>query len=130
LKGEVIMPKARKIKEETNMDDKQISMEEEIIDRFILRKDSDASGENDYYSFPVMMRLDINHIARLDHLAKIWRIKRSSLARQMLEEMIHLVMDRYYRDKTPEEYKMIQREAYDDILKKIETIKKKKKKKE
>ena len=120
------MPKAKKIKEDINVDDKQKSIEEEIIDRFILNKDSDAFGDNVYHSFPVMMRLDINHMARLDHLAKIWRIKKSSLARQMLEEMIYLVMDRYYRDKTREEYYMIQREANDEILKKIEAIKKKK----
>jgi hypothetical protein len=126
LKGEVIMPKAKKIKEEINVDNKQKSMEEEIIDRFIWQKDSDAAGDYNDHSFPLMMRLDINHMARLDHLAKIWRIKKSSLACQMLEEMIHLVMDRYYRDKTPEEYSMIQREAYDEIFKKIEAIKKKK----
>ena len=123
------MTKAKKIKEEKNIDDRQQSMEEEIINRFILIRDSHADDDPNYYSSPLMMRLNRDHMARLDHLAKKWRIKRSSLARQMLEEMIHLVMDRYYRDKTPEEYRMIQREVWDEFDKKIEAIKKKKEKK-
>jgi len=101
------MSKTKKIKEEEkNMDDKKQSLEEETIDRFVLIRDSQADDDSNY-TFPLMMRLNRDHMARLDHLANKWKIKRSSLARQMLEEMIYLVMDRYYRDKTPEEYRMI-----------------------
>lgn len=119
------MPKKIK-EEEKNIEDKQQSIEEEIIDKFIMRKESDAAGSRNLYSFPVMMRLNVNHMARLEHLAKKWRIKKSSLARQMLEEMIYLVMDRYYKDKTQEEYFLIQRQAYDEFNKKIEKMIKKK----
>jgi hypothetical protein len=68
-------------------------------------------------------------MARLDHLAKIWRITRSGLACEMLKEMINLVMNRYYKDKTPEEYAMIQSKAWDEFFKKTEATKKSKEKK-
>jgi hypothetical protein len=122
------MPKAKKIKGEKNINENKISMEEEIIDHFINVRDSAANDDPNYYSIPLMMRLDRSHMAQLDHFAKLWKIKRSNLARQMLEEMIHLVMDRYYRDKTPEEYKMIHREIWDEFYKKQEAIKQKKEK--
>ncbi|MGA2782020.1 MAG: hypothetical protein ABSF13_08880 [Smithella sp.] len=121
------MSKAKNIKEE-NVDNKQKSREEEIIDRFIWRNDSDIEGRK-LYSFPLMMRLDKDHMARLDHLAKVWKITRSGLACEMLKEMIDLIMTRYYQDKTPEEYKMIQREAWDEFSKKIEATRKRKEKK-
>jgi hypothetical protein len=128
LEGDMTMPKVKNIKEKINMDDTQKSREEEIIDQFIWRNDSDVTDRN-YNSIPLMMRLDRDHMARLDHLAKIWRITRSGLACEMLKEMINLVMNRYYKDKTPEEYAMIQSKAWDEFFKKTEATKKSKEKK-
>jgi hypothetical protein len=45
----------------------------------------------------------------------------------MLEEMIDLVMGRYCKDKTQEEYTLIQREAYDEFNKKYRSCGKKEK---
>lgn len=120
------MTKKERIKAEKNIDGEQKSAQEKRIDEFIDIKEIHAAGGSGSYSFPLMMRLDVNSMAKLEHLAKIWKLKKSNLACQMLEEMIGLVMDRYYKDKTPEEYMQIQKKAYDELFKKIEVMKKKK----
>jgi len=124
------MPKVKKVKEDKNIYNEQKSMEEEIINDFILHREAEATYDPFApYSFPLMMRLDRDHVAKLDHLAESWRTKRSNLAGKMLEEMIDLVMRRYYKEKTEEEYNMILREVWDEFDKKLETAKKKKEKK-
>jgi hypothetical protein len=120
------MTKKEMIKAEKNFDVEQKSAQEKRIDEFIDIKEINAAGGSGSYSFPLMMRLDVNSMARLEHLAKMWKLKKSNLACQLLDEMIVLVMDRYYKDKTPEEYLQIQKKAYDELFKKIEVMQKKK----
>ncbi|MDD3861886.1 MAG: hypothetical protein PHP74_03305 [Candidatus Gracilibacteria bacterium] len=120
------MTKKERIKSEKIIDGEQKSAQEKRIDEFIDIKEINAAGGSGSYSFPLMMRLDVNSMARLEHLAKMWKLKKSNLACQLLDEMIVLVMDRYYKDKTPEEYFQIQKKAYDEFYKRIESMKKKK----
>jgi len=73
---------------------------------------------------PVTIRLDIEKVAVLDHLCKRWEVTRSNLASQLLDEIIPLVLQRVYADKTSEEFYMLKNDILQDFEKKRKLVKK------
>jgi len=128
--GAVIMTKSKKNKEMNAIVNEERSMIEKTIERIIKENEEHAELVNSFEdtTIPVMMRLERYDTALLDHLAWKWRTTRSNLAKELLTEMIHFVMRKYYKDKSDDEYRDVQNEIYDEFNEKMTKNKKQKRK--
>ncbi len=105
---------------------------EEVIDYFVLEHNAtadsiDAAADS---TIPLTIRLNRSDIAQLDHLAEGWRVTRSGLAREMLEEMISMVMRKRYEKKNGQELDEFKKGLLANFDKKKTVVKKGKGKKE
>lgn len=100
----------------------------EAVDEFVSKRELIADSIDDYDEMfiPVTMRLNKYKVAELDHLVKRWRTTRAALASDLLEEIIPLVLQRVYLDKTKEEYVQLQSEILKEFEKKKKATKRKK----
>jgi hypothetical protein len=69
-------------------------------------------------NIPITMRLSMMRVAELDHLVKRWKTTRAALACDLLEEIIPLVLQRVYQEKTPEEFNQLEIELCREFIKK------------
>ena len=125
------MRNEKKITGDRNKDAKGKAIVEEAIDEFVSQRELVADSLDDFNDrfIPITMRLNKIRVAELDHLVKRWRTTRSALACELLEEMIPLVLQRVYMEKTPEEFGQLQTEILREFEKKRKTSKREKDKK-